>query len=408
MGILSFFFGKKPHHTRTSSVPSCSHSVPYVILDTETTGLNPESDKIIQLSAIKYGTDGMPIAFYDTYINPGFPIPARATKINGITDKMVSNAPTAMQIRDKFLSFVENTMIVGYNVNFDLRFLNRTFPFSCLTTCKYVDVLSIVRQCVAAPDYKLGTVASCLGFRPGSGFHDSFIDCEAVAFILHHVNEDLSYWAEDYRAFIPRPRPEIHQEDSSIVLDSLNDEGFQYWRQGDEARKLGNIQEALQLFDKARQAGYKCPAIYESYAMAYRKLKDYQSEISILEEAIRHFNGPIAESFEYRRNRANNLLKTKVKKEEELQRKKLEKEAKVEERRRKKEEAAAKPKQICGRRILQCSDEGSIIKEFDSIASAAKEVGISAKCIRDAANGRQKHAGGFCWRYIDTNSIDEY
>jgi DNA polymerase III subunit epsilon len=45
------------------------------------------------------------------------------------------------------------------------------------------------------------------------------------------------------------------------------------------------------------------------------------------------------------------------------------------------------------------TDDGVVIKEFKTIASAVKEVGVSSKSIRDAANGVQKHAGGYCWKY---------
>lgn len=79
----------------------------------------------------------------------------------------------------------------------------------------------------------------------------------------------------------------------------------------------------------------------------------------------------------------------------------LDKEQKAELRRKKKEEEAAKPKKSGKRAVIQYSDDGTIIREFESVASAAKEVGIASKGIRDAANGVQKHAGGFCWRYAD-------
>ena len=210
MGIFSFFFSNKSCSSRTSSVLSCPCSTPYVILDTETTGLDPATDKIIQLSAIKYDANGTPIDFYDTYINPGSPIPARATKINGITDKMVSNAPTAAQLQDRFLSFIGDAMIVGYNVNFDLRFLDHTFPFSCFAKCQYVDALSIARQYLSSPDYKLETIASCLGFHPDAGFHDSFTDCEAVAFVLRALDAPIAeYVKEFHRCTAPtrRQRP---------------------------------------------------------------------------------------------------------------------------------------------------------------------------------------------------------
>ena len=47
------------------------------------------------------------------------------------------------------------------------------------------------------------------------------------------------------------------------------------------------------------------------------------------------------------------------------------------------------------------TDDGDTIKEFKTIAAAVSETGISSKSIRDAANGIQKHAGGYCWKYKD-------
>ncbi|MCE4045581.1 GIY-YIG nuclease family protein [Lysinibacillus fusiformis] len=64
------------------------------------------------------------------------------------------------------------------------------------------------------------------------------------------------------------------------------DKGYPYYEEGDKERKSGNILGAIELFDKARFNGYNAPALYSSYAMAYRKLKDYDNEIAILNEAI--------------------------------------------------------------------------------------------------------------------------
>ncbi|MEK4248193.1 GIY-YIG nuclease family protein [Paenibacillus sp. FSL W7-1287] len=64
------------------------------------------------------------------------------------------------------------------------------------------------------------------------------------------------------------------------------DEGMPYWEKGDKERKAGNLERAIELFDIARYNGYNAPALYTSYAMAYRKLKDYENEIAIIDEAI--------------------------------------------------------------------------------------------------------------------------
>lgn len=66
------------------------------------------------------------------------------------------------------------------------------------------------------------------------------------------------------------------------------------------------------------------------------------------------------------------------------------------------QEKPAKPARKSGARpVIQCDDEGTVIKEFASAAAAASETGIGASSIRSAANGKQKHAGGFCWKYAD-------
>lgn len=165
---------------------SCPHVCSYVILDTETTGLSPQMDEIIQLSAIRYDCFGTPASFYDTYLNPGIPIPADATAVNGITDEDVSSAPAAKGIKEDFLSFLSDSLIVGYNVNFDLCFLNKTFEGAFLNR-KYVDALNMTRQAFNAPDYKLASIASMLNFSPEGGFHDSLADCDAVAAVLSNI-----------------------------------------------------------------------------------------------------------------------------------------------------------------------------------------------------------------------------
>lgn len=57
------------------------------------------------------------------------------------------------------------------------------------------------------------------------------------------------------------------------------------------------------------------------------------------------------------------------------------------------------------RAVIQMDDEGHILRIFESVSEASKTVGLAPKTIRDAANGRYKHAGGFCWKYADEVSI---
>lgn len=170
--------------------------------------------------------------------------------------------------------------------------------------------------------------------------------------------------------------------------------GFPYWEKGEEERKNGNFVVAIELFDKARLNGYAAPALYNSYAMAYRQLKDYSNEIAILDEGIARMPEQ-SSAWNARRDKAIKLLFTQ----QENERKTAEKAKQKAEKAAKIEAAASVPKQPRGRAILQMDDDGNIIKEFDTIAAAVQEVGVSSKSIRDAANGVQKRAAGYRWMY---------
>ena len=173
------------------------------------------------------------------------------------------------------------------------------------------------------------------------------------------------------------------------------DAGYPYWERGETARKNGKVDEAIALFDKARYNGYDAPALYDSYAKAYRKIKDYDNEILILDEGIMRRTRHDVGTLEARRDKAIKLLFAKQEAE------RIAKEKSDFLKANKKEDAISEPSKRRGRQIIQMTDDGTIIKEFDTIASAVKEVGVNSKSIRDAANGVQKHAGGYCWKYKD-------
>ncbi len=82
----------------------------YVVFDLETTGISKQTDEIIEISAIKV-KDHRIIEEFSTLVNPGRPIPAGATAVNGITDEMVLDAPGRMEAISDFLSFVGDQVL---------------------------------------------------------------------------------------------------------------------------------------------------------------------------------------------------------------------------------------------------------------------------------------------------------
>ena len=101
----------------------------FVVFDSETTGLNPAKDDVVQLGAVRI-VNGKIIATetFETLVNPGRPIPSQSSKVHGITDDMVAEAPDFDRAGAAFQSFVGNAVLVAHNAPFDMAFLNRGSP----------------------------------------------------------------------------------------------------------------------------------------------------------------------------------------------------------------------------------------------------------------------------------------
>ena len=98
----------------------------FVVFDTETTGLSPDSDEIVQSAAVRV-VNGRRVTAetLDTLVDPGRPIPPGATEVHGITDSMVVGAPTIGQAGARFHRFARGAVLVAHNAPFDIAFLRR-------------------------------------------------------------------------------------------------------------------------------------------------------------------------------------------------------------------------------------------------------------------------------------------
>lgn len=91
----------------------------YVVVDTETTSKFTAFAEIIEIAAIKYKND-IECGQFSTFVKPKRSIPASATKVNGITDADVADAPSWQDVEDDFFAFVGELPIVGHNVLYDI------------------------------------------------------------------------------------------------------------------------------------------------------------------------------------------------------------------------------------------------------------------------------------------------
>ena len=118
---------------------------PLVVVDTETTGVKPGGNDIIEVSAIKYGPDFAPISCFTSLCKPRKPIPADATEVNNITDEMVATAPPFALIAPAFSEYIAGCNVVGHNLPFDLRFLYIS-GVELPPKAKYYDTLDLVKK----------------------------------------------------------------------------------------------------------------------------------------------------------------------------------------------------------------------------------------------------------------------
>lgn len=98
---------------------------PFVVFDVETTGMSRTRDRIVQLAARRIDIDGR-VSTFDSFVNPGRPIPIAAMRIHHITDAMVANAPKFSDVGMRFLDFSEGATLVAHNAMFDLGFLQES------------------------------------------------------------------------------------------------------------------------------------------------------------------------------------------------------------------------------------------------------------------------------------------
>ena len=192
-----------PHdHFPETSRPKVGQRV--VVLDVETTGLNPEGgDRIVQMCV----ADATPfltrksadVHTLEAKLNPEMPIPREATKIHGIRDKDVANAPFFADEIDQFLDFIGDAIVVGHNVSFDLRFLNAELarmgrdPIRPVTFC----TLQESREAFSLPNYRLATVAGFVGHKIRRA-HNAVDDALATVAVFSALMQ-LSDWDNEIK-----------------------------------------------------------------------------------------------------------------------------------------------------------------------------------------------------------------
>lgn len=118
--VAPAFFGPPPAE---GAAAAGSGGEVFVAFDLETTGLDARRERIVEIGAVKFDARG-PVGRFSVLIDPGIPMPAEASRINGITDAMLAGKPKLDEVLPDFLRFIAGSTLVAHNAPFDCGFVD--------------------------------------------------------------------------------------------------------------------------------------------------------------------------------------------------------------------------------------------------------------------------------------------
>jgi len=159
----------------------------YAIIDVETTGLRAASEKIIDIAVIIH--DGEKIVDeFQSLVNPERTIPSNITRLTGISNEMVQDAPKFWEIAREIVMLTRNKTFVAHNVNFDYSFVRNEFAELGYTfkRPKQCTVRLSRKLLPRRSSYSLGNICHELGFENESR-HRAYGDAKATALLFGHL-----------------------------------------------------------------------------------------------------------------------------------------------------------------------------------------------------------------------------
>lgn len=157
-----------------------------IVLDTETTGFDPQSgDRIVEIGAIELVRHMPTSNVFHEYIDPERAMPQEAFEVHGLGDDFLRGKPKFAHIGQKFLDFVGDAKLVIHNAAFDMKFLNAELKWMGLPTLPYdraIDTLEIARRKFPGSPASLDALCRRFGIDNGARtLHGALLDSEILA-----------------------------------------------------------------------------------------------------------------------------------------------------------------------------------------------------------------------------------
>ena len=160
-----------------------------VVLDTETTGINPsDGHRIIEIGCLEIENRRLTGRSFHCYLQPDRDIEAEAIAVHGITNEFLVDKPRFAEIAQEFLAFIEGSELIIHNAAFDIGFINHEFKLldqrfdSIVGVCQVLDTLALARQKHPAQKNNLNALARryFVDHRERT-YHGALLDSEILA-----------------------------------------------------------------------------------------------------------------------------------------------------------------------------------------------------------------------------------
>ncbi|MEJ6393298.1 DNA polymerase III subunit epsilon [Gymnodinialimonas sp. 2305UL16-5] len=226
-----------------------------IVLDTETTGLNPfdtPRHRIVEIGAVELWNQVPTGKTYHQYINPERDMPTEAFEVHGIGDEFLADKPVFTQVVQAFLDFVGDAKMVIHNAEFDMRFLNAELEWAghrLLPNDQALDTLKIARRRFPGSPASLDALCRRFGIdNSAREKHGALLDSEILAEVYLELTggkqpdfalaqaEKRSSGSDADESWRPRPRTqtlpsrvtETEKAAHAAFVDKLGDDAL--WR----------------------------------------------------------------------------------------------------------------------------------------------------------------------------------
>lgn len=165
----------------------------FVCLDCESTGLDLETDKIIEVAAIIFTFENI-IDSFESLVNPGMDIPLQSQEIHNISNEMVFQKPEIKEILPSLLKFIGKHIIVGHGVKFDIDLIAKEAKRSgidcSIQSNVYIDTLRLARLYGESPANSLENLRQHFNI-PAEGAHRAMNDVKVNIPVFKHLSKSF-------------------------------------------------------------------------------------------------------------------------------------------------------------------------------------------------------------------------